>query len=146
MKASFVIGRMIFGGFFLYNAVNHFVNTRKLGQYAGARHVPKPDLAVQAAGALMGIGGLSLVLGIKPKYGAAAIVAFLAAVSPSIHAFWADEDPKAREADMINFGKNLALLGGALALAAVEEPWPASVPVARPSIVDRTKTAWRVLA
>ncbi len=32
---------------------------------------------------------------------------------------------------MINFSKNMALLGGALALMGVEEPWPASVPVGR---------------
>ena len=36
-------------------------------------------------------------------------------------------------------GINIALLGGALALMAIEEPWPASVPVAQPGRVDRLR-------
>jgi hypothetical protein len=31
--------------------------------------------------------------------------------------------------DMIHFMKNMAMLGAAIALMGVEEPWPASVPV-----------------
>jgi hypothetical protein len=42
------------------------------------------------------------------------------------------EDPQQRMNDMVNFSKNMALLGAGLALMAVEEPWPASVPVAQP--------------
>ena len=30
---------------------------------------------------------------------------------------------------MINFSKNMALLGAAIALMGMEEPWPASVPL-----------------
>lgn len=147
MKIPFLIGRIMFGGFFLHSGIDHFLKKREMAQYAGAKHVPNPDVAVQVSGALLAIGGASLLLGIKPKYGAAAIIAVLAAVSPTMHAFWSQEDPQARQADMINFAKNLALLGGALALAGVEEPWPASVPVARPTVMDRAKkTAWKVLA
>jgi len=72
------------------------------------------------------------------------VIAFLAAVSPSIHNFWATDDPGQRQNDIINFAKNLALAGGALALAGVEEPWPASV--TRPRAATRTKTEWRVVA
>ena len=139
MKAPFVIGRVLFGGFFLYNGIHHFLHTRDIAQYAGTKHVPNPDVAVRVTGAMLAIGGASILLGIKPKYGAAAIVAFLAGASPMIHNFWAEEDPQARQADMINFCKNLALLGAALALA--------NAPVAKPTIVDRAmKTEWRVMA
>jgi hypothetical protein len=34
--------------------------------------------------------------------------------------------------EMVNFTKNMALVGGAMALMGVEEPWPASVPVMQP--------------
>jgi putative oxidoreductase len=144
MKAPFVIGRMLFGGYFVYSGVNHFLHTHEIAQYAGAKHVPMPDVAVRATGATLAIGGASIMLGLKPKYGAAALVGFLAAASPLMHNFWADKDPKARQADMILFGKNLALLGAALALSGVDEPWPASV--VKPSLGDRAKTAWKVLA
>jgi uncharacterized membrane protein YphA (DoxX/SURF4 family) len=147
MKPLFLVGRFIFGGFFLYNGINHFLKQREFAQYAGAKHVPKPDVAVQVSGALLAIGGISFLLGLKPKVGAAAIVGFLATASPMMHNFWAQQDPQARQIDMINFAKNFALLGAALSFASIEEPWPASVPIAQPTMLDRAKkTAWKVLA
>ncbi|HYX52367.1 MAG TPA: DoxX family protein [Candidatus Limnocylindrales bacterium] len=132
MKIPFLLGRLIFGGFFLYNGINHLKERRQLSQYAQSKNVPKPDLAVSGSGIALIAGGASVLLGIKPKLGTLAIIGFLAGVSPTMHNFWKVEDPAQRMNDMINFSKNMALLGAALALLAVEEPWPASVPVAQP--------------
>jgi putative oxidoreductase len=132
MRFAFLLGRIVFGGFFLYNGIHHFMDRKSLAQYAGAKKVPAPNLAVSASGAMLLIGGASILLGIKPKLGALAIAGFLAGVSPTIHDFWRAEDPAQRMNDMTNFAKNIALLGAALALMAVEEPWPASVPLALP--------------
>ena len=118
---------MILGGFFIYNGINHLRNSKTLGQYAGAKKVPSPETAVLASGVMLLLGGTSLVLGLKPKLGAAAIVAFLASVSPTMHDFWHAEDAGQRTNDMIHFSKNMALLGSALTLMGVEEPWPASL-------------------
>ena len=131
MKIPFLLGRLIFGGFFIYNGINHFQQRKNLAQYAEAKKVPVPDLAVTATGILMVLGGASILLGIKPRLGAAAIIGFFAGVSPLMHNFWKAADPNQRMNDMVNFSKNLALLGAALALMGVEEPWPASVPVAQ---------------
>lgn len=127
MKATFLLGRILFGGFFLYNGINHFKNHNMLAQYAGAKKVPAPEAAVAMSGALLAIGGTSILLGLKPKIGAAALVAFLAGVSPSMHDFWNAADAQQRQSDMIHFMKNLALLGAALSLMGIEEPWPASL-------------------
>ena len=132
MKAPFMIGRLLFGGFFLYNGINHFKQREGMSQYAQGKNVPMPDIAVMASGAALIVGGSSLLLGIKPKIGAAAVVGFLAAVSPVMHNFWKQEDPQQRQMEMIQFSKNMAMLGGALALMGVDEPWPVSVPVAQP--------------
>lgn len=126
MRAPFLLGRILFGGYFIMSGINHFKKTKELSQYAGMKGVPKPDLAVRASGAVLIAGGASILLGMKPKFGAAAIIGFLAGVSPVMHDFW-NEDAQQRMNDMINFTKNLALVGGATALMAVEEPWPASV-------------------
>lgn len=131
MKAPFLIGRLLFGGYFLYAGINHFKNSSSMAQYAGAKHVPAPELMVKLTGAALTVGGTSILLGIKPKLGTAAVIGFLAGVSPVMHDFWRAEDPNQRMNDMINFSKNMALLGGALALMGVEEPWPTSVPVAQ---------------
>jgi putative oxidoreductase len=132
MKLPFLLGRIIFGGFFLYNGINHFKERKSMTQYSAAKDVPMPDLAVAVSGAALILGGASLLLGVKPKLGAAAVGGFLLGVSPMMHDFWNVEDPQQRQTEMINFSKNMALLGGALALMGVEEPWPASVPVLQP--------------
>jgi hypothetical protein len=49
---------------------------------------------------------------------------FLAGVSPVIHDFWRVEDPERRMNEMTNFTKNMAVMGGALSLMGVDEPWP----------------------
>ncbi len=131
MKVPFLIGRIVFGGFFIYSGINHFKNRKAMAQYAGAKQVPMPDVAVTASGAAMLLGGTSILLGIKPRLGAAAIIGFLLGVSPIMHDFWRDEDPQQRQNNMINFMKNLALAGGAMALMGVEHPWEASVPIAQ---------------
>jgi uncharacterized membrane protein YphA (DoxX/SURF4 family) len=147
MKAPFLIGRLVFGGFFLYNGINHFKQRKALAQYAGSKNVPMPEAAVVATGVALIIGGASILAGVKPKYGAAAIAGFLAGVSPMMHDFWRVEDPNQRMQEMVHFGKNLALLGGALALMGVEEPWPVTVPVSQPSRLGRVrKSPKRLLA
>jgi len=110
-----------------------------LSQYAASKKVPMPDVAVSVTGAALVIGGASILLGVKPKLGAAAIIGFLAVVSPMMHDFWRIQDPNQRMNEMINFTKNMALLGGAVALMGVEEPWPASVPIAQPSAIERLR-------
>jgi probable DNA repair protein len=47
--------------------------------------VPNPELAVEASGALLIFGGASILLCVKPRLGAAAIVIFLASASPVMH-------------------------------------------------------------
>jgi uncharacterized membrane protein YphA (DoxX/SURF4 family) len=121
-----LLGRAIFGGYFLYNGINHFLQKDQLSGYAQSKGVPAADLAVQASGAMMVLGGLSLLTGYKPKLGSAAITAFLAGVTPSIHRFWSEENPQQRQAEMINFMKNVALIGGAMLAAGRPEPWPVS--------------------
>ncbi len=135
MKAPFLIGRLLFGGYFLYSGINHFKERNMLSQYAASKKVPMPDVAVSVTGAALVIGGASILLGVKPKLGAAAIIGFLAVVSP----VWRIQDPNQRMNEMINFTKNMALLGGAVALMGVEEPWPASVPIAQPSAIERLR-------
>ena len=137
MKAAFLIGRLIFGGFFLYNGINHLKERKSLTQYAQSKNVPLAEAAVTATGVALIAGGASILLGVKPKLGTAAIAGFLAGVSPVMHNFWNIQDPNQRMNEMINFTKNLALLGGAIALMGVAEPWPVSVPISWEEIEAR---------
>jgi uncharacterized membrane protein YphA (DoxX/SURF4 family) len=137
MKAPFLIGRLVFGGFFLYNGIHHLKERKSLAQYAETKNVPLADVVVATTGVVLMAGGVSILLGIKPKLGTAAIAGFLAGVSPVMHDFWRIDEPNQRMNEMINFSKNMALLGSAVALMGVNEPWPASVPISQREIEAR---------
>jgi len=127
MRALFVLGRTIFGGFFIYNGLNHFLQQQSMRRYASSKGVPAAGAAVPATGALLVAGGLSVLAGLKPREGLAAIVGFLIPVTLEMHRFWDEPDPNKRMVETVNFSKNLALIGAALALMQVETPWPISV-------------------
>jgi uncharacterized membrane protein YphA (DoxX/SURF4 family) len=146
MKPAFLLGRLLFGGFFIYSGINHFKQTKAVSQYAGAKNVPMPELAVAASGAMLIAGGASIVLGVKPKLGTLAVIGFLAGVSPVMHDFWTAQDPGKRQNEMINFSTNMAMLGAAVALLGVDEPWPVSVPIGRASTLDRVRRSARKVA
>ena len=128
MRALFVLGRVIFGGYFAYNGVNHFLNQKTLSQYAGAKGVPAAEVAIPATGAMLVAGGASIMAGVKPRQGLAALIGFLIPVTLQIHRFWDEQDPNKRLNELTHFSKNLALFGAALMLMQIDEPWPASVP------------------
>jgi putative oxidoreductase len=131
MRALHVLGRAVFGGFFVYNGINHLKNRGAMAGYASSKGVPVADRAVEATGGMLIAGGLSVMAGLKPRQGLATIVAFLVPVSLQMHRFWDEDDPLKKQTELIQFMKNMALVGAALALMGVNEPWPASVDAAR---------------
>jgi putative oxidoreductase len=125
-KTALLVGRALFGGFFLYNGVNHFAQRELMTQYTRSKDVPAANVAVAVSGAMIAAGGLSLITGTRPKIGASLIAGFLLGVTPIMHAFWQHEDPQQRMHEMVHFSKNIAMLGGAMLVAAIPEPWPAA--------------------
>ncbi len=123
----FLAGRVLFGGFFLSSGVSHFTQLEGLSAHAGAKGVPFSEVAVLLTGALLVIGGLSVLFGYAPKVGLVALVLFLVPVTAMMHAFWKLPEGQERAIEQVNFSKNVALLGATLALAVVPTPWPLSL-------------------
>src|SRR6266545_3672918 len=127
MRALFVLGRAIFGGYFFYNGINHLQHTDQMAAYAASKGVTAPEQAVQATGAMLLAGGFAVLAGLKPKLGLSALVGFLVPVTLQMHRFWEEQDPQERQGELVNFTKNIALIGAALTMMEIEEPWPASI-------------------
>ena len=123
----FLIGRIITGGFFLMNALNHFTRTSMMAGYAKAKGTPAAKASVAGSGVLLLLGGVSLLLGYHPTIGAALLVIFLLGVSFKIHNYWAVTEPQQKMSEQVNFMKNMALLGFLLMTAAIPRPWPISL-------------------
>src|SRR5512135_2725808 len=105
MTALFLIGRILFGGYFFYNGINHLTHVKGMSGYASSKGVPLPSLAVVITGILLLLGGFSVVLGVYPVIGMICLVIFLVPVTFIMHSFWADIDPQAKMGNQINFGK-----------------------------------------
>ena len=127
MAQAFLIGRIIVGLYYLMGAYHHFSDVNGMARVVAAHGVPAPTAAVIVAGILLAIAGVTLLFGVVPRLGVLALILFLVPVTFIMHAFWADRSPAARMADLINFTKNMALLGSALMFLAIPEPWPYSL-------------------
>jgi uncharacterized membrane protein YphA (DoxX/SURF4 family) len=115
-----ILGRVLFGGYFLFNAFNHFSNLSMMTGYARSKGVPSPKLAVAGSGVLLTIGGISVIFNVFPLSGLSALVLFLVPVTFMVHAFWKVQEPMARMGEMVNFTKNLALLGAVVIFLAAQ--------------------------
>ena len=127
MDILFLIGRLIFGGYFLMNAWSHFKNLESMTGYAQYKGVPSPRSAVFIGGVLLMLGGLGIVFGIAPEASLALLIIFLVPVSFKMHAFWKETDPTAKMNERIAFMKNMALVGAILIMYTISVPWAYNV-------------------
>jgi putative oxidoreductase len=126
MEFVFLLGRLIFGGFFIMNGINHFTQKKGMTEYAQSKHIPSPEFAVTFTGALLFVSGVSIVLGIFTSIALFGLIVFLFITSFTMHAFWKDTDPASKMNNNINFMKNMALLGACLMMYFIES-WPMSL-------------------
>ena len=106
------------------SGINHFTNAGMMSGHAKSKNVPLAYPAVVGTGVMLVLGGLSVLLRLFPVIGLALIVVFLLPTSVLIHNLWTVQDPRARAADQVNFLKNIALTGAALALVYGTVDWP----------------------
>ena len=123
----FVLGRILYGGFFLLGGINHFQNLGMMSGYAASKGVPAAKPGVIVSGLLILIGGLLVILGWHVRIGLAAIVVFLVPVTLLMHNYWIETDMMGRINQSVNFQKNIALLGAALMMLMIPRPWPLSL-------------------
>lgn len=112
-----LLGRLLFGGFFLSSGMNHFQSLDAMTGYAASKGVPQPREAVMLSGAMLLGGGASVALGMRPEIGALVLSGFLIPTSVMMHDFWNEEDPVQKQNQMVHFMKNMALLGSCFMIA-----------------------------
>jgi putative oxidoreductase len=127
INIAFLIGRIIAGGFFLTSGINHFAKLSMMAGYAKSKGTPASEIAVGGTGALLILGGASLLVGYHPTIGATLLVICLLGFSYRIHNYWAIQDPQAKQVEQVNFMKNMALLGLLLMTLMIPRPWPISL-------------------
>ena len=114
MDILVLIGRVLFASLFLGSAVGHLTQTKAMAGYAASKKVPFATATVFGSGLLLALGGLMVLLGVWADLGALLLVAFLVPTAVLMHNFWTVSDPQARQMELIQFNKDIALAGGAL--------------------------------
>ncbi|MBI1803740.1 MAG: DoxX family protein [Ignavibacteriae bacterium] len=115
MKYIVLLGRIFYSSIFVMASFGHF-SEQTIG-YAAAQGVPLASIAVPLSGVMALLGGLSVALGYKAKYGAWLLVLFLVPVTVMLHNFWAVTDPMMARMQQVMFMKNLTMLGSAFLIA-----------------------------
>ncbi|SEH17372.1 hypothetical protein SAMN04487967_3130 [Natronorubrum sediminis] len=109
------VGRALYSGILAYMAIDGFQNNEKRVEVAREKGVPAPDVLVPFVTGMLFVANVGILLWKFPRASAGALIVFFLGTTPGIHDFWT-MDGEERQANKINFLKNVALLGGALLL------------------------------
>ncbi len=124
MEILFLVGRVFYGGYFVYSGINHFRFRKMMVPYIQSKNVPMAEFLNAVAGLLILLGGAGILLGVYIEWSVLAIALFLIPVTVVMHDFWNAQDPTARMSLHQHFLKNMVMLGAALMLLAIPAPWP----------------------
>ena len=106
-----LIARICLGAIFLMSGAAKLFDTAGTVQHMVAAGIPAAGTLVYVAAIAEICGALAIMTGFLTRLGAAGLVVFLAITTVAFHHFWTlggDE----QKAQMINFMKNLAIIGG----------------------------------
>jgi putative oxidoreductase len=114
----FLVGRILFVAFFVLSARGHLTRGQMIVGYARSKGFPLWAVSGWQAGVWLALGSASVALGVWPDLGALLLALFVLITAFGIHRFWEIAEPQPRQAEQMNFFRNLTYLGGALALFA----------------------------
>jgi putative oxidoreductase len=111
-------GRTALALIFILSGLNKLADPAGTGMYIASKGLPLGTLLAVLAGAVEVAGGLSVALGVRARWGALALAGFLVPVTFLFHNP-AGLEGMAAQMEVIQVLKNLAILGGLLAVASL---------------------------
>jgi putative oxidoreductase len=106
-----LIARILVALIFLMAGINKVLDPAGTQMYMAAHGMPLTGLFLAAAIIFELLGGLSVLLGFRARWGAVALAVFLVPATLIFHTQFSDQG------QVIHFMKNLAILGGLLMVA-----------------------------
>lgn len=113
-----IVARVALSAIFLMAAlVNKIPNFQEVVTRMEEQGVPFPQIALVGAIAFLLVGGVSLVIGYKARFGSLLLVIFLALAAYYFHDFWNFEGQE-QQNQMAHFMKNFTIAGALLFIMA----------------------------
>ena len=110
-------GRILIALIFVLSGFGKITGFEGAVGYIVSKGLPLPQLAAVGAIVIELGGGIMLVLGWKARWAAAAMLVFTALTALIFHNFWAVPADQV-QGQMINFMKNISIMGGLLYVVA----------------------------
>jgi Predicted membrane protein len=108
-----LVGRILLALIFIGSGFGKITGFEDTAAYMASKGMPMVEVLLIPAILIELGGGLLLAVGYKTRWAALAIFLFLIPTTLIFHAFWA-VDPDQVRMQMIQFQKNLAIMGGML--------------------------------
>jgi putative oxidoreductase len=115
--ALLLLGRILMAWLFVWAGWGKIFTTERFAAYAGKLGMPYPEWAPYLAILIEFVGGIILLIGYQTRLFSWLFVVFVAVATYFAHLYWLFP-PDQVVAQANNFYKNLAIIGGLLALAA----------------------------
>jgi len=118
-----VIGRILLALIFILSGLEKIFAWNSELAYLTSRGMPATGFFLFVALLIELIGGLMLLFGIKPGLAAGVLFLYLIPVTVVMHGFWTVTDPAMHavmQDMMVHFFKNVAIMGGLLAVVGYE--------------------------
>jgi len=112
-----LVGRALLSSIFILSGWGKITGFSGTAAYMASKGMPMPDVLLVPTIIIELGGGLMLLLGWKARWAALAIFLFVIPTTLIFHAFWAVDAAQVQN-QMINFMKNIAIMGGMLYVVA----------------------------
>src|ERR1700683_4849483 len=109
-------GRILMSVLFLISGFFKIGGDSQVGGYSTAKSVPMASVPIACAAVIELACGLAILVGFQTKIAAWILFLYLIPVTYFFHNFWAMQGAEDRKS-MINFLKNVAIMGGLVILA-----------------------------
>lgn len=116
----YLLGRALLSSIFIISAIEKVTEWSRTVQTVSDKGLPLAPYFLAAAVAIELLGGLALLIGFRPRWSAALLFIYLIPVTLTMHNFWSAPGNEAQR-QLVNFLKNLAIMGGLLTAASVNE-------------------------
>ncbi len=112
------LGRLLLTTIFLASAAATISDWEGPAQMMRDKGLPAADALLAIAVVLEIVGGLMVLVGLHARWGGVLLLLFLVPVSVIMHDFWAAPADQ-KQIEMVNFMKNVSIMGGILMVVAL---------------------------
>jgi putative oxidoreductase len=113
--AILLIGRLLIAAIFIQSGIGKLMNPEGFASYLAGLGVPLPLFLTWIGIVVELVGAAALIAGWQLRWGVVLLLAFTIVATLLAHRYW-EFAGQARQMQLVHFLKNLAMIGGLLAL------------------------------